>query len=155
MVGLFPITVKNISVYHYFEECYDEKLKEYQSRIYPNNNQMFIKLIKNYLLSWCYITYEYSIIGAIWLEKTFINEDTATLGVFITEDKYRGSGIGQKAISLFIRNNQEKMGLIKVELNVRENNSRAISCYSKCGFKKMRKYISKRGIPAIHMVMNL
>lgn len=52
---LVPINKDNISEYVNFENEYDNNLKEYQTRIHPNNHQDFHRLIAEKLLVWYYI----------------------------------------------------------------------------------------------------
>jgi len=62
-------------------------------------------------------------------------------------------GIGKKAIKLIFAN-ANCLSIKTIELNVRANNSRAISCYKKCGFKEKERLI-KNGVEAIHMELQL
>lgn len=70
--------------------------------------------------------------GTIWLQRDGAS-NTATLGIFLGEKTLFGRGIGAEAVSAAIERVREN-GITKVRLNVRENNLRAIACYSKCGF---------------------
>lgn len=146
---LVPINKDNISDYVNFEKKYDNSLKEYQTRIHPNNHQDFQRLIAEKLLIWYYIEVDNKFIGSIWLEKALTETNSAVLGIFICDNIYRGLGIGEKAIQLVLKN-ANYLSVKIIELNVRANNSRAISCYKKCGFEEKRKLI-KNGLQAIHM----
>ena len=66
---LVPISKDNISDYVNFEKEYDNNLKEFQTRIHPNNHQDFQRLIAEKLLVWYYIEVDNKFIGSIWLEK--------------------------------------------------------------------------------------
>jgi RimJ/RimL family protein N-acetyltransferase len=68
------------------------------------------------------------------LEKEEKINDIAILGIMIGETDYLGKGIGKKAIELAIRQSRGKFNFSKVCLNVRKTNTRAIRCYTKCGF---------------------
>ena len=59
---------------------------------------------------------------------------TANLGIMIGE--YQGEGYGTEAIKLLIKYAFEELNVHRVELDVAEDNIRAIKCYQKCGFKQ-------------------
>ena len=151
---LVPINKDNISEYVNFENEYDNNLKEYQTRIHPNNHQDFHRLIAEKLLVWYYIEVDNKLIGSIWLEKALTETNSAVLGIFICDDTYRGLGIGEKSIKVIIAKCATAMNLKTIELNVRLGNSRAISCYNKCGFIEKEKIV-KNGVKAIHMILLL
>jgi RimJ/RimL family protein N-acetyltransferase len=56
------------------------------------------------------------------------------LGIYIGEDKYRGHGLGEKALDLTINLAFEKVKLKKIFLRVNKNNTIAIKLYKKKGF---------------------
>ena len=140
---LVDVTDENISCYKQFENCYNNNLKIYLSRIYPDKNSVF---------EWCYINVDNENIGSIWLEK--VNENTLKLGVFIAEEKYRNKGFGTLAI-------KEMLDIAKlnnynaVTLNVRVENYRAFNTYKNLGFKKTKQYVKNNGIEVISMVYEL
>ncbi len=45
MISLDPITEDNRKFYQTFEDLYVSNLQQYQSRIYPNVNAEFVKLV--------------------------------------------------------------------------------------------------------------
>jgi ribosomal protein S18 acetylase RimI-like enzyme len=62
-----------------------------------------------------------------------IFKHTGTVGMGIIKE-YRGQGIGEKLLKTTI-DAAQKMGLKRIELNVRETNTVAIALYKKIGFK--------------------
>jgi RimJ/RimL family protein N-acetyltransferase len=73
-------------------------------------------------------------VGAIWIEKEELNEKTARLGIMLSKQVFFNKGIGREAINQAIINAKLQLHFSKVKLNVRKNNSRAIKCYTACGF---------------------
>jgi RimJ/RimL family protein N-acetyltransferase len=145
---LIPITKDNIKIYTQFEKCYDEKLSQYQSRIYPNN---YIVNMETNLLNWYYIVADEKYIGSIWLEKTLEIENFAIMGIFIIDNEMRGLGLGEKAICNVVKKDMIYMHINQIILNVRSNNERAIKCYLKCGFKEIEKFKKQNDIECIKM----
>lgn len=68
--------------------------------------------------------------------------------IIIGEKKYWNKNYGTKAIQLLIKK-AKKLGILKIYLEVRPNNLRAIATYEKCGFKKSRikKYPKNKYLP--------
>ena len=64
---------------------------------------------------------------------------TATLGIFIGEDKQWNQGYGTEAIKLLLDYGFRYLNLNNINLNVIEFNKRAQACYKKCGFKEIGK----------------
>ncbi len=145
---LIPITKNNIEIYTEFDECYDENLSQYQSRIYPHN---YLVNMETNLLDWYYIVANEKHIGSIWFERKLAIEDFATMGIFIVDNKMRGLGIGEKAICNAVEKVIIHMQINQIILNVRSNNERAIKCYLKCGFKKIKKFKKQSGVKVIKM----
>lgn len=155
MPGLEEITKDNIHLYCRFEKDFENELKYFQSRIYPENSDFFAPLIKDGLLRWSYIISDGRPIGAIWLEKEHTCLSTAKLGIFIAEKDMRCKGIGRKAIEQFIQRNKKELKLNQVTLNVRKENIRAIRCYEKCGFVSEQQYEKPGGIKVLKMIKSL
>jgi len=148
---LIPIKIDNIDFYLSFEKSYKENLYIYQSRIYPKDYKKYQQLFDESRLSWFYIVFEEKYIGSVWLEKLSKEDTSATLGIFIAYNNFRGLGIGQKVIEKIINYNCAAMSLLQIELNVRANNLRAIRCYINSGFIESEKNI-KNGIGVNHMI---
>ena len=66
MVELEKVSKENISAYRRYEEAFQDDLKSYQSRIYPNKSCD--------ILHWYHIKTNNDCIGSIWLEQN-TNED--------------------------------------------------------------------------------
>lgn len=136
-ISLIDVDKSNLSDYVSLEKKND--LSYYMSRTRPYNyddkvqSTLFCK----------YICIKNTRIGALWLEKEIENTTTATLGVFISDNESLCKGIGTKAIELAIIKAKEKMKLTKVELHVREDNTRAFRCYEKCGFRESNRYVKE------------
>ncbi len=155
MLDFVDITKDNVHWYCRFEKCFEEELKNFQSRIYPGNSDFFVPLTEQGLLKWSYLFYGGKIIGAIWLEKEHPCLRTAKLGIFIADKEMRSQGIGQRAIDRFIRDNKKTLNLTEITLNVRKENIRAISCYKKCGFVCEQEYEKASGVKVMEMVKKL
>lgn len=54
--------------------------------------------------------------------------------IVIGEKKFLNKGYGVKAINAMLLRAREKWGIVKIYLDVRTNNCRAIRAYEKCGF---------------------
>jgi RimJ/RimL family protein N-acetyltransferase len=106
--------------------------ENYMSRYRPMNRTVAAHNPEQGLL-WFVIQVSGNDIGTVWLERGS-QPDEAILGIFLGEESLLGFGIGEKAINMTIEKAQELNLFRKVVLNVRENNTRAIACYKKCGF---------------------
>jgi aminoglycoside 6'-N-acetyltransferase len=60
------------------------------------------------------------------------------IDLFIGEPDWWNKGIGTKAVSLLIKHLCFTMGARRVVIDPHINNPRAIRCYEKCGFKKIK-----------------
>jgi len=89
------------------------------------------------LLAWYVIQKGDQSVGVVWLEKEAVDDETVTLGILIGNNDFLGQGIGEKAINLAIDKSRDELNFKSVRINVRESNTRAISCYRKCGFMKV------------------
>lgn len=142
MFKLEQVCNENLSYYSGYEESFEIGLKQYQSRIYPINDAQCLR--------WYHIKADDKYIGAIWLEKSSI-DDFAVLGIFIADKDYRNNGIGAKAIDKVIKNDLPHMHTNKILLRVREENERAIRCYKSVGFKENKRY-PKGSLNVIEMI---
>lgn len=73
-------------------------------------------------------------IGQIDLIKIDWINRIGTIGIVIGNPDKLGKGYGTEAIKLIQEFAFNKLNLHKLDLEVRENNERAIRCYIKCGF---------------------
>lgn len=76
------------------------------------------------------------LIGTVGLEHIDHVNMTATLGIFIGDEKEREKGYGTEAIKLILDYGFNYLNLNNIKLDVIEFNERAIACYKKCGFKE-------------------
>jgi len=75
-------------------------------------------------------------IGNMDLRHTSPEHRRAELGIMIGEKDCWGRGYGTDAIRRLLRFAFEEMNLNRVYLTTDENNSRALACYRKCGFRE-------------------
>ncbi|MBR2712828.1 MAG: GNAT family N-acetyltransferase [Bacilli bacterium] len=61
---------------------------------------------------------------------------TATLGIFIGEEEYRGKGIGKEVLELLLDYGFNFLRLHNIKLDVFSFNKQAIDCYKRIGFKE-------------------
>jgi RimJ/RimL family protein N-acetyltransferase len=110
------------------------KAHQYMSRFYPKDfhRETFAD---SELFCWYVIVSNHQDIGTVWLEKERSEDDAATLGIMLGDEKEFGAGIGKKAVELAIKQAQSELEFRMVELNVRKTNTRAIRCYVSSGFK--------------------
>ncbi len=107
--------------------------QRFMSRILPHQlNQN--PLSQESLLAWYVIQKDDQGIGVVWLEKAADTAEAAVLGILIGNNNLLGQGIGEQAINLAIDKSHARLNFKSVQVNVRESNTRAISCYRKCGF---------------------
>lgn len=74
-------------------------------------------------------------IGSVYLRDVDRTHKKAEFGIFIGEDKYRGSGIGIEATKLILEYGFNELDLNKIFLRVLTNNYKAIKSYLNVGFK--------------------
>ena len=79
---------------------------------------------------------EDKLIGTVGLEHIDHVNMTATLGIFIGDEKEREKGYGTEAIKLILDYGFNYLNLNNIKLDVIEFSERAIACYKKCGFKE-------------------
>lgn len=77
--------------------------------------------------------------GCIWFEKENIEDKFVYLGIIIGNEELFSKGIGRKAIEQALRESKFIVHSQNVRLNVRKNNTRALSCYTACGFRIISK----------------
>ena len=131
MITLRDVSTSDESIYEVWQN--DSKLTGYLSRLYPNNCS-----VAGYDASkvcWFIIKENMHDIGSVWLERDRTEFDAMILGMFISEEQYRGKGIGGDVIKEAIRISKQRIVFRNVRLNVRKSNLGAIKCYEKCGFR--------------------
>lgn len=75
-------------------------------------------------------------IGTVYLQDIDYENRKAEYGIFIGEGRFTGRGYGTIAAECMIKYAFEKLNLHKLYLRVYEDNYRAISSYTKAGFRK-------------------
>ena len=76
------------------------------------------------------------LIGNCGIMNTDFINGTATIGIFIGEEKYRGQGIGKEVLELLLDYGFNFLRLHNIKLDVFSFNKQAIACYKKVGFKE-------------------
>ncbi len=120
----------------------DQEIDKYFQAILKSKNNHHFMIIANR-----------KIIGNISLTKRKNNWHETQ--IVIGEKKYWNKGYGTKAIKNLIKK-AKQLGILKIYLEVRPNNIRAIGAYEKCGFKiiRIKKYSKNKYLP-ITLKMNL
>jgi RimJ/RimL family protein N-acetyltransferase len=107
---------------------------------------------------WCIETGEGQPIGNLGLHAIDERQGRATLGISIGEKEYWGRGYGTAAIRQVLRYSFEELGMRRVDLQVDEDNVRAVHCYEKCGFVReglLRAHRLRQGQPVNMLVMGV
>ena len=96
------------------------------------------------------------VIGTVGFNEIDYINRTATLGIFIGDEEYRGKGVGTESVRLLLDFGFNYLNLHSINLNVMEYNERAQKCYLKCGFKEVgrkrqSKYINGKYYDTIEM----
>ena len=76
-------------------------------------------------------------VGSVYLKDIDYANQKAEYGIFIGEETMTGQGIGSMAARCMIEYAFRNLNLHKLYLRVYEDNYRAISSYTKAGFKKV------------------
>lgn len=87
-------------------------------------------------------------IGNVYLQNIDWVARHAELHIFIGEPGQRSKGYGQAVLRLLTRHAFQDLGLLRLYLEVLEDNHSAIRLYEKCGFVvegKLRNHAFKRG----------
>lgn len=124
------------------ERISDEEIKKY-----------FLSMVKNKIDYHFMMVANKRTIGQISLAKR--NNDWYETQIIIGDKKYWSKGYGTKAIELLIKK-VKKLGILKIYLEVRPSNVRAIRAYEKSGFikYKIKKYPANKYLPET-LVMRL
>jgi RimJ/RimL family protein N-acetyltransferase len=87
-------------------------------------------------------------IGCISLQNINHRNRNAFIGIFIGEEEHRSKGYGTEAIRLILDYGFKTMNLHNIMLSVFADNTAAITCYKKVGFRESRRrreYVFKDG----------
>ncbi|MDD4762211.1 MAG: GNAT family N-acetyltransferase [Candidatus Pacebacteria bacterium] len=108
--------------------------KYFQAILYGKNNYDFM------------ITLDKKVIGHICLVKR--KNNWYETQIVIGEKKYWSKGYGSRAITLLTKK-AKRLGVLKIYLEVRPTNIRAIHAYEKCRFKKTKTihYFKNKYLP--------
>lgn len=109
----FPLTIEQLNNY------YSESQK-------PEPNRLIFKAVDS----------DGNIAGMCELGAISRRNCSASICRVFVDKKYRGRGIADKMILSVLEHGFNKLGLIRIELNVYTFNIPAINCYEKLGFKK-------------------
>jgi RimJ/RimL family protein N-acetyltransferase len=83
--------------------------------------------------------------GLVGLDR---DNRTATLGIFIGEEEFRGRGFGAEALRLLCRYAFDELDLRKIRLDVQAENAAALKTYERLGFKReglLREEVYRKG----------
>lgn len=91
------------------------------------------------------------LIGEVELLNISWRLHTGELRIVIGEKDLWDLGLGQEAVTLFVRGIFRALPLKKIFLRVNKENKRAIRCYTKCGFKRrgIVKFSPRYGVPPL------
>ncbi|MEI7297382.1 GNAT family N-acetyltransferase [Paraburkholderia tropica] len=98
---------------------------KYMSRHLPKQSEMLL---------WSIIIVDGVEAGTAWAERKHGVPGNVFLGIFIGQSELLGQGIGSAVISDVVATVRALAADVSIRLNVRSSNTRAISCYRKCGF---------------------
>lgn len=125
----------------------------YMSRITPKGSSAFAHDPAKGIF-WFVIQAGGRDIGTLWLEPD-PQEEEAILGILLGEESILGRGVGHRAILLACEHLRRSSRYNRILLNVKQSNARAIACYMKCGFSKIRSFVkvtdTGEQIPALQM----
>ena len=76
-------------------------------------------------------------IGSVYLRDIDTESGQAEFGIYLGEEEVRGRGFGREASSLILAYAWKTLGLGRVYLRVRSDNSAALRCYTNIGFLPM------------------
>lgn len=73
-------------------------------------------------------------LGSVGLKSINTTDNNAELAIVISDEKYRGQGLGKEALYLMCKHGFEKLNLHKIYLTCISHNTGAIKAYEKFGF---------------------
>ena len=89
------------------------------------------------------------LIGSVSIHNINHLNRNAFIGIFIGEEECRGKGYGTEAVRLILNYGFMTLNLHNIMLTVHADNSAAIACYKKVGFReegRLREWVYKDGI---------
>ncbi|GBF32897.1 hypothetical protein DCCM_1994 [Desulfocucumis palustris] len=140
-VKLVPYTSEDASLWEKWQKNIDTSI--FETTIGPRNFTAGKRQGEEYHLYM--IEYAGKKVGAAWVEQILPRISSAELGILIGEPQFWGLGIGTQAMQAMMEIAKSKLGLKFLWISVREANTRALTCYKKCGFviKKKMPVINK------------
>lgn len=123
-----------------------EQVRAFIEEQLRNKMPHYIAVAGNKIVGWCDI--------ASFNRPAFAHSGVLRMGVL---KEYRGTGLGTKLMHIVL-DEAKKMGITRVELDVREDNSNAIKLYQKFGFEvegKKRNACRTDGIYSNVLTMGL
>lgn len=138
-IYLSPISVEDKEIYTKWvnDKSVAENIGNYYKVISLSVEEEKIKQMeKKYSFS-IVLKEKNELIGYVSLmDINFINQ-TATLGIFIGDEKNRNKGYGKEAIKLILNYGFNYLNINNIMLHVYSFNKKAINLYEKIGFKKI------------------
>ncbi len=102
-----------------------------------NGEKEFLNnIVKNDEYVYAIVNNNDELLGNIGLHSINNHDGSATLGIFIGDEKNLGKGYGTEAIKLLVNYGFNELRLNNIMLTVYDFNERAIKSYIKCGFKE-------------------
>jgi aminoglycoside 6'-N-acetyltransferase len=115
----------------------DRIIAKYKPRILDNSN-IASSILQYNSIEIGYIQY-YHLTSEEYLEFGYDKQEiTFGIDLFIGEMEYWNKGIGFKALKLVIKMLEKEKKASRIAIAPQTWNARAIKCYEKCGFKKIR-----------------
>lgn len=147
-IGIEPIAAAHIDSFHHAldvvarEKKYLSMLeatplpqtRDFVMGMIEKGNPQFVALIGDEVIGWCDISRHFF--------PSHAHRGNLGMGIL---PAYRGKGLGRRLIEATLKAAREA-GFARVELNVYEDNSRAITLYEKVGFE--REGIARRALTA-------
>ena len=99
----------------------------------------FVSFEESIDLLWFIIMDDNDEIGTIWFEKEDPAKRSYVLGIYLNRTDLFGKGIGQEAIKSAMDTILSGTDVQELHLDVRSENTRAIRCYEKLGFKNIHE----------------
>jgi RimJ/RimL family protein N-acetyltransferase len=130
----------------------DELRAEYGPWLKPHSPvQLYIAQLGDEAIGWCqsYNAMACALDGW-WTEET----DPGVHGIdqFIADPQRLNQGLGTRMVRSFARSLLAQPGVSKVQTDPHPANARAIRCYEKAGFRRVREIVTPDG-PALLMTM--
>jgi RimJ/RimL family protein N-acetyltransferase len=130
----------------------DEVRAEYAMRLHPASPvQLYVAHLADEPIGWCQ-SYNAMACAADgwWTDET----DPGVFGIdqFIGEPERLNQGLGARMVRAFAQSLLARPGVTKIQTDPHPANARAIRCYVKAGFRRVREIVTPDG-PALLMTM--